>query len=77
MLEFGNDFSMAIENLELCISGMPWNALRQKGGPGHFCKWSLFKSTQSCEVTAYYGIEIQNFVAKIFTFKVSAHLDFV
>ena len=47
------------------------------GVRGHFCKWSLFKSTQSCGVTAFYGIKIQNFVAKIFTFKVTAPLTFV
>ena len=34
-------------------------------------------STQSSGVDAFYGIKISNFVTKIFSFKVTAHLDFV
>ena len=44
---------------------------------GQFCKWSLFESIKSCRVNAFYRIKISNFVAKIFTFKVTVHLDFV
>ena len=53
-------------------------ALKAVGGSGViFASEGYLKVLNPCGVVAFYGIKIQNFVAKIFTFKVAAPLTFV